>query len=298
MMPQGRMLRFAAAPLLLALTGGCVAAAIPVLAGSVLAKKRLDKPGQPVAPPTGSPIVTLPAEMAPERPHLPAPDAELAATTPVGNSAESAPGMPVPVVKPDPVTATASGLGGTGFAAFAAYAEAQSKIIPAQGAARLSVLIDPATLLDGPKPLACGSQPLAVAIDLDPGTATFDLNDPPAPAAGLAETLTQVRAAGITVFWTSALPVEQGSKLYSVLRATGLDMDGTDRVLLPRKADETKQARRLAAARDWCFIALAGDRASDFEEAIDYLRDPDGPIARAMDPLRGAGWFITPDPID
>jgi hypothetical protein len=75
-------------------------------------------------------------------------------------------------------------------------------------------------------------------------------------------------------------------------------MDGTDRVLLARKADEAKQARRLSAARDWCFIALAGDRASDFEEAIDYLRDPDGPIARAMDPLRGAGWFIAPNPID
>lgn len=287
-MQRRRLFRFAAAPLLLALTGGCVAAAIPVLAGSVLAKKRLDKPGKPVTPSAGAPTVTLPAEAAPEPPHLPAPDAELAATVP--ESEQAAPMTIAPAPATTPVA--------TGFAAFAAFAVAQSKVIPAQGAPRQMVLIDPATLLDGPKPLACGSQPLAVAIDLDPGTGVFDLNDPPAPASGLADALTQIRAAGITVFWTSSLPVEQGSKLYSVLRATGLDMDGTDRVLLARKPDETRQARRLAASRDWCYIALAGDRAGDFEEAIDYLRDPDGPIARAMDPLRGAGWFVTPNPID
>jgi predicted secreted acid phosphatase len=159
-------------------------------------------------------------------------------------------------------------------------------------------LIDPETMLSGPKPLACKGQPLAVAVDLDPGTGLLDLNDPPAAAPGLAEALTQIRADGVTVFWTSGLPVAEANRLYTVLRATGLDLDGTDRVLLSRKADENKQERRLAAARDWCFIALAGDRLGDFEEAIDYLKDPDGPTMRAMDPLRGSGWFVISNPID
>ena len=277
----------------LSATTGCVAAAIPVLAGSVLAKKRLDRPAQPAAAPMSAPIVTLPAEMAPEPPHLPAPDTELAAMEPASKPVEPVPVIPAPATGP-----VGTGLIDSGYATFAAYAVAQSKVLPAQGAPRQSVLIDPASLIDGPKPLPCGNQQLAVAIDLDPGKAVFDLNDPPAAAPGAAEALAQIRAAGITVFWTSSLPVEQGSKLYSVLRAVGLDLDGTDRVLLARKPDETRQARRLAASRDWCFIALAGDRLSDFEEAIDFLRDPDGPIMRAMDPLRGAGWFVTPNPID
>jgi hypothetical protein len=192
--------------------------------------------------------------------------------------------------------------GDSAFAQFAAYTVTEAKRVTGPGAGlgtgRQSVLIDPETLIPGPKPLACKSQPLAVAIDLDPGSSLFDLNDPPAAAPGLAEALVQVRAAGVTVFWTSSLPVSEASRLYTVLRAVGLDLDGTDRVLLGRKPNETRQERRLAAARDWCFIALVGDRLSDFEEAIDYLKDPDGPTMRAMDPLRGSGWFVTPNPID
>ncbi len=160
------------------------------------------------------------------------------------------------------------------------------------------MLIDAETLISGPKRLACAAQPLAVAINLDPGTAKLDLGDPPAAAPGLAEALGAIRSAGVRVFWTSALPVDKADKVYAILRATGLDLDGTDRLLLVRKAGETVQQRRQAAARDWCFIALAGDRPGDFEEALDYLRDPDGPTARAMQPLNGAGWFVIPAPIN
>jgi hypothetical protein len=188
--------------------------------------------------------------------------------------------------------------GDSPFARFSAYTVTESKRGLGPGAARQSVLIDPDTMLSGPKPLPCQNQPLAVAVDLDPGSGLFDFNDPPAAAPGLAEALTQIRAAGITVFWTSGLPVAEANRLYTVLRAVGLDLDGTDRVLLARKPNETKQERRLAAARDWCFIALVGDRLSDFEDAIDYLKDPDGPTMRAMDPLRSSGWFVTPNPID
>jgi predicted secreted acid phosphatase len=159
------------------------------------------------------------------------------------------------------------------------------------------VLIDPETLISGPRRLACAAQPLAVAINLDPGTGKLDLDDPPAAAPGLAEALSAIRAAGVRVFWTSALPVDKADRVYAILRATGLDLDGTDRLLLARKASETVQQRRQAAARDWCFVALAGDRPGDFEEALDFLRDPDGPTARAMQPLAGSGWFIIPDPI-
>lgn len=270
---------------LLLATGGCVAAAIPVLAGSVLAKKQLDPARQPATAPVSAPLVTLPAEAAPS-------PALTEAPTPAETS------TPAPAATELPVVAAPAVSSDSPFALFAAYTVAEAKRVPGLGVARQSVLIDPETLISGPKPLACKSQPLAVVIDLDPGTGKFDLADPPAAAPGLTEALVQVRAAGVTVFWTSSLPVAEANRFYTVLRAVGLDLDGTDRVLLVRKPDETRHARRFAAARDWCFIALVGDRAGDFEEAIDYLKDPDGPTMRAMEPLRGNGWFVTPNPID
>jgi hypothetical protein len=291
---------------LLALTSGCVAAAIPVLAGGVLARKELAGPASAPAPapaPTATsaslpPVVTLPAEAADEA--APASPEPLTAELPASIATEPAAS---PAAAPQPVPALSIGAPAAGgVSAFAAFVTAAATAPPSfgppsSGAARLSVLIDAESLISGPKRLACAAQPLAVAINLDPGTAKLDLNDPPAAAPGLAEALSAIRSAGVRVFWTSALPVDKADRVYAILRATGLDLDGTDRLLLVRKAGETVQQRRLAAARDWCFVALAGDRPGDFEEALDFLRDPDGPTARAMQPLTGNGWFVIPDPI-
>lgn len=46
-----------------------------------------------------------------------------------------------------------------------------------------------------PKP----GQPPSVLIELDPGKAAFDLDDPPATAPRLAEQLAILRAAGLTI---------------------------------------------------------------------------------------------------
>jgi predicted secreted acid phosphatase len=143
----------------------------------------------------------------------------------------------------------------------------------------------------------CDKQPPAVLIDLDPDKGTFDLDDPPAAAPGLSEQLAALRAAGIVVLWQASLPAAQSERLYSTLAATGLDLDRTDRLLLLRKTGERKQARRQAAARDWCILAIAGDSKGDFEEAFLYLRDPNGAIAQALGSNLGDGWFLTPQPI-
>jgi hypothetical protein len=297
--PLPRLL--AALALLLALTG-CAAAAIPVLAGGMIARQQARDEGDgPRLQPSARPEVYLPAESAPPRMRAPDEEAE-SAVTPAPRPTAASPELP-PVSQPaaaEPTAATTLAAEPTDapVGRFSAYTVTEANRLLGPGAARQSVLIDPDSLIAGPKPLPCKTQPLAVAIDLDPGSGLFDLNDPPAPAPGLAEALAQIRAAGVTIFWTSALPVSDANRLYTVLRAVGLDLDGTDRVLLGRKRSETKQQRRLAAARDWCFVALAGDRLGDFEEAIDYLRDPDGPTMRAMDPLRGSGWFVTPNPIN
>lgn len=206
---------------------------------------------------------------------------------------------------PPPVTGSGSRVAGweanpaspAAFEAFANFAVAEAEksdfIVN-----RLSVLIDVESLFSTPHRMTCGNRPNAVAIDLDPGKGVFNPDDPPSPAPGLAQALTRIRSAGITVFWTSALRDEQSEKVYTVIRAAGLDDAGADQVLLVRKTDLSKQARRMAAARDWCFVALAGDAKGDFEEALDYLREPEGPIAQTLEPMFGAGWFRTPNPID
>ena len=44
-------------------------------------------------------------------------------------------------------------------------------------------------------------------------------------------------------------------------------------------------------------LAIAGDRKADFDEVFDYLRNPDGPVAIALEQFIGAGWFLAPPPI-
>lgn len=155
-------------------------------------------------------------------------------------------------------------------------------------------VIDPNDPLAAPRRGQCGKLQPAVLIDLDPELEVFN---PAAasPQPGLAEALSALRAAGITVMWTSALQVEQAEIVSAALARTGLDPSKTDRLLLLKGPGDRKQARRLSAARNWCVIAMAGDRRGDFDEAFDYLKDPDTQIP--ADRLFGNGWFLAPAPM-
>lgn len=247
----------------------------------------------PKAEPTRVAITATPAPRPPKiaptaasaPPSLAVTPPAAAAVTPPPGSGQLAPGLVQPLALPR-----------SDYAGFARFAIAHAADAP--GDTRLSTLVDPTTLSVRPERLGCGAKPPAVAIDLDPGDQTFDPADPPSPAPGLAEQLARLRSAGLVIFWKSGLTVDKADKIYTVLRAVGLDPDRTDRLLLARNRGDSKDARLVAAARDWCFVAVAGDRKGDFLEALDYLRDPSGPIATAVGPLYGAGWFLTPTPID
>lgn len=273
-----RALNAALLAALLPLTAGCAAAAIPVVAGAVVAKKTADGPDRKVDPQVAAPPasrVTVFGDGSTPR-------------SGVAGSMGAPQAMP-PASPPAPT-------GGGSYQAFTSFALAQAAA-PHSATPRQSALVDPATLLAGTKMLTCGDAPLAVVVDLDPGKAAFDLADAPLPATGLARQLAALRQAGLTVLWSASLPVKDAERLWTLLRATGLDPERTDRLLLLRKGNERKQERRLAAAKDWCIVAIAGDRPADFEEALEYLRDPDGPIAQALKPNFDAGWFIAPPPI-
>jgi len=311
---------------------GCAAVAIPVLAGGVLAKDRIDGDGkpdpgdhperipidynappgtpmpsaspaaEPTPAPAAAPVAAKLSEAPPKQEAAPVPPprvAEVPKPEPVRIAAvDTKPAKPPnPVKAPLPVVEPQAPPPPDPYAAFAGFALDRAPP-PAPGAKRLSALLDQDTTADEPRLNDCGDDPPAVVVDLDPGDQAFDPADPPLPAPGLAARLAELRSAGVTVLWSASVPVERAQEVWTVLRATGLDPDRTDRLLLPRRADERKQVRRLAAGRDWCVVAIAGDRRGDFDEVFDYLRDPEGPIARALEPTPGQGWFLVPTPIE
>lgn len=260
------------------LLSGCVAAVMPVVAGGLAVRSRID--GKPDEKPKGDrrrPSLTKSGE--PPESRLPGAGASLQLT---GLAA---------LPRPD----EASGGAGGSFPAFIHFALTAAQAKPGQPFR--SALIDPMTLASQPTRANCGSQPPAVLIDLDPGKAAFDLDDPPAVAPGLAEQLVTLRAAGLTILWQASLPADTSERLHITLAAVGLDPDVTDRLLLIRRAGERKQDRRQDAARDWCILAMAGDSKGDFDEAFDYLRDPNGILAAALSANLGDGWFLTPQPV-
>jgi hypothetical protein len=265
--------------------GGCAAALVPVIAGGLVAKQQTDRHSDAAQKAEvlagGKGEATAGEEIAP----------------PVSSIAEPSAISQVPAKSVAP--APAAVIGGDPFAAFARFAIERGAAAP-PGQVRRSALIEQDSLTTAQPRLAdCADQPPAVVIDLDLGPAPFDLTDPPLPAPGLAVQLAAIRAASVTVLWSASVPVDGAQKLYTILGASGLDPDRTDRLLLLKLADnQSKQLRRTAAARDWCIVAIAGDRQSDFDEVFDFLRDPNGPIARALAPNLGAGWFLTPPPID
>ncbi len=347
---------------------GCVAAAIPVLAGAAIAKKRTDGPqdgsrqsdasapakevrkavfGEEAPKATLAPTVvteTVSVPTGPAQPRmytvvdlpassLPAPALQQTVVTkgafaaapvqiaPVAVAAPAPTPAPEPVAlalapvltpaaapstelvaapaprpangarvmmpaEPIPVAARSAGyLGLTSYALSRASSPLADAVLD---------VIDPNDPLSAPRRAQCGKLQPAVLIDLDPELEVFN-PAAAAPQPGLAEALSALRAAGITVMWTSALQVEQAEKVAAALARTGLDPSKTDRLLLLKGPGDRKQARRLSAARNWCVVAMAGDRRGDFDEAFDYLKDPDTQIP--ADRLFGNGWFLAPAPL-
>lgn len=294
--------------------GGCAAAAlVPLMAGGTLTGKEIigkrdesPKPAKPVVivgkgvgtvPPAVTAAPAMPAFSTPgtgEAPVPPAPreteplrlaGAELEAATSLPPAATDA-GNASPSAMPED----------DGFAAMTAFVLAAAKDgKPAPG--RKSALLDQRTLASLPSTRPCDEQRGALLIDLDPGEKAFDLDDPPSPAPGLADRLRAIRGTGTAVVWIASLPETAEKRIGTILKATGLDPLGIDPVLLLRRTETRKQQILQRADSDWCVLAIAGDRKADFDEVFDYLRNPNSPVAVALDANIGNGWFLVPPPV-
>lgn len=256
--------------------GGCVAAAIPVLAAGSMAVREAasDEADDRVAP-----AVVV------ERKPVAQPD-------PSGGQAGTTSAV---------VAAASASATGTVFVAqtvnpyaeFYLHASEQSRLDPVDNPRRSAILATAGSLQ--PVTGECGILPPAVLVDLDPSGGMLELDVPFSPNPDLAEVLAELRLEGVAVFWVSGVTAAQAGKVRTHLLVSGLDPVGRDGLLLKRRADDRKDIRRRELARTHCVVAIAGDARGDFDELFDYLREPSA--AAALDSLVGAGWFLTPPPI-
>lgn len=244
---------------LLPLSSGCVAAAIPLAAGAVVARTQ---------------TAGRPAESAPPL-----------AASPVGGDGQSRLIPTTLTALPAPAAAPGANRAVEDFARYAgdwARAGAGTR-------KRESALLKSAGELR-PVRGECGNRPIAVFIDLDPGRASFDPLSPGKADGELAASLSQLRGEGITVVWFSRLGENFAEAARAALRDSGLDPADTDQLVLMRDISERKQSLRDEIAATLCPIAMLGDERADFDELYLYLRNPDG--ATALDAMIGRGWFL------
>ena len=247
---------------LLPLTSGCVAAAIPLVAGAALVKGRGGPQAAP-APPASAPGV-------------------------VHASARSDLKVVLTSLTDLPAPDGAAGGADTSVLAFRSYALSRVSTPPGSGG-RPSAIVTKASDLRAVRS-DCGALPAAVFIDLDPGRLTFDPLVPGAAAPALGAALAALRHSGVEVVWFSRLGANFAAAARTALAEGGLDPAGMDELVLMGDISERKQSLRDAVAQRVCPIAILGDERADFDELYLYLRNPDAAVA--LDALIGNGWFL------
>lgn len=317
---------------LLALVGtalpGCVAVAIPALAGTALAGsqgsviKKGDKASAPVAPipqptpataPTPKPTAALIAKPMPTPATAPVPrpkPAPMAAPIPKPTTTPTVTTTPMPVATPSPrpapfpPSAASAALGPLvtypdparpltaeqgNFARFVRYAQASAR--QAVGGAELpsAVLVDPVAL-DGKRRRCAVGEQLVAVIDLDPAGGFFSPPANPAKEPGLAFGLAVLRDAGVEIAWLSDLTTDQSGSFRTALEQSGLDPRGQDIISLRRDEADNKEQRKASLGAITCIVAIAGDERPDFDLRFKYLRNPQA--GEAIETLIGDGWFL------
>lgn len=251
------------------LLSGCVAAAIPALAGSALTGSRIgDQSAAGQQAP--APIATVTVAEVP--------------AAPAAGAADAVAALPAPL--PPAVAARPEQLG---IAQFVRYGSAVAAA-GASGTVPLSAMLSDPIVLDGQRRrCAPNDKPVAV-IDLDPAGRIFAPPANPARQPGLTLGLEVLRQAGVAIAWLSDLSINQSGALRTALEQSGLDPRGEDIVSLRRDADDRKQLRKDNLADNACIIAIAGDDRPDFDERFKYLRNPEA--GAGLEPLIGNGWFL------
>ncbi|GMN01840.1 hypothetical protein [Erythrobacter sp. MTPC3] len=274
-------------PLALAAAGlslsGCVAAAIPLVAGGALARTTTDGRDAQVTVEAPAPPEPVSAEAAANM------SAEIEMSA--GDTALSGTGqgslMAVPAPSGDLAFASSPAL-----VDFVRYAGQQAFLAAESDSALATAVLDNPAALDGKRQECTVSEirPASILIDLDTGDAPFDPDTLGLASQELALSLKVLRAEGVEVAWISASSAGSADGIRDALSRSGLDPQGQDQLLLLRYPGDRKQTRRKQLALETCLLAIAGDDRSDFDELYDFLNNPDA--ALELEPLFNNGWFL------
>lgn len=283
-----------------AVLSGCIAAVIPLAAMGTIGKKELDRDRAKQAIVAAGAVDLDPAH---QKDPAMAPPSSMGEFTGTGSGSEMADTLdsngkrtsylsrffqPVDVMSDAP------------YSDFSQFALAQSAKLKA-GEGISSVVLTQRGLLDSENRISCESKPLAVLIDLDDETgANWLEEDALYRQNGLIAELRRLRASNISVIWMSDQPARNADRIAALLNDAGLAESAEHDFLFLDRGEkdgekDRKQARRWAAAHNYCIVAMAGDQRSDFDELYDYLRDPDGAVM--LENMFGNGWFLTPPPL-
>lgn len=269
---------------------GCVAAAIPVIAGAGMVRAGTDGEGAEEAPPATAASSPAPVQSTPS-PQKPAP--VQTGTRNAQTSAEQAfelalnpdAPLPAPAAKPVPTATPYDGL----FDYVVKVATDRASGKPSLSA----MLINPASL-DAKRKQCAAKEPL-VLIDLDPHGGSLAAEDAVKVAPSVTAGLQKIRAAGVTIAWVSQGTAGDAGAIRVGLTQTGLDPEGEDRLVLMRYPGDRKQTRRVEIANENCILAIAGDHREDFDELYEHLLKPEA--AQPLEALIGEGWFLVPPPL-
>jgi hypothetical protein len=290
---------------------GCAAALIPVAAGGMLVKSRIDganraRQAEASVGNTAPPIVIVGDANDPKMTaEIPAQPAIASAADNVSEermannevATENAPeALPIPELpSPDgPIRGSVASakLPDHPYADFAKYALEQADKRDAREIGRSAVLVEKVSLAF-PKMIECSIKPLAVIIDVDADrNTTWDAKS---YAASLAEVAELLRARDIRLIWFTDGTQNELPEILGPLRSGAFPaVKSDDLISFGAKKGKRKQERRWKLADDYCVVAVAGDTKSDFDELYDYLRDQS--FAIRLDAFWNRGWFLLPPP--
>jgi 5'-nucleotidase (lipoprotein e(P4) family) len=322
-----RLLRLTASMALAGVSGGCIAAAIPVATSSVMLKKRADqRKARKARRPAPQPAVPGTTTIR---------DAQGRTWTVLQGSPQPAP-QGAAAVQPGGVPAGMQYLYGSGEGAAAgiqAYAALTDYLTRRVAAARREtlrqVVLSDGASLNQPHFDACGRKPLAVVLDIDE-TSLLNLGyegdeakrglsydegrwlrweqtgaDKVVAVPGAFNAVRAARAMGVTVIFNSNRSKDNAAATAAALDHAGLGpvKHGTTLWL---KGDDGggsgKDDRRWAIASGYCVVALVGDQLGDFSDLFNVAAlTPSTRRALAASPqlagMWGNGWFLLPNPV-
>ncbi len=285
------------------LCGGCVAAAIPIVAGGSIAGKRIlerDKPevaSEPVAAATPAPV-EVPGDATAT---LATPEARALALRLQASAAAAA-----------PASAESAAASLQAYQSLWAYVERQVAARKAGEAVRSVVLAEGASL-DAPRYVPCDAKPLAILFDLDESAAGSDPDarfrrwigdgsDAVSAVPGAVEGVDALRREGVQAIFTSARRPSGNNAAAAMLAKLGFGelMPGKTLILRGGEPPISGDQVRRTVASSYCVVAIVGDALGDFSDTFDAgdaARRPAAATETMVAPLWGAGWFLLPNPV-